>query len=680
MRVFLLGLFLFSLTLFAQDGVKTCKILSKINAIIQEEHYKPKPIDDSLSVYVFDALLDELDPNRNLFTKNEYQKLCKHRLELDNYIQQNDCSFMTDFVSIYQNGLERKKRILEKIQKDTFDYTTKDTVKFSKTNFPFDLEETDLEKVWKKRIRYDILEDISKLSANLDSITPHFVTLEKSTKFKILDTNLCKVNSILNSPKGLEYEIQNSFLNIFCTYFDPHTNYFSVDAKSSFMSSLSTSTLSLGLNLTLNDKEEIIIEEIVPAGPADKTGKFEKEDIILKVSNKKGDEYSVSCASLEKIGELLFSDSNTEIELTIQKKNGNIIPILLKKQVMKATSNAVFSYIAEKETKIGYINIPSFYSDFDGFTVQGCADDVAKEILKLQKDTIKGLVIDLQNNGGGSMDEAIKLVGMFIDYGPISVLVDNKNKLNTLKDPNRGSFYNGPIVLLINGNSASASEFYSAAMQDYNRAIVIGSKSMGKASMQTILPLDENNQQDFVKLTVEKFYRITGDSNQIKGIIPDIPIPVLFDSIMTRELSLKNALKHDSIGVKNRFYSLPKNNFEKIIALSNARVKESPLFNNIKLVNSEINAIYQNQKKPTRIIFKDVFNDVHEFDALWKKVKKIAKTESSCTITNNSYDLEKLKFDTYEQDINAFRIKTVRMNPYLEEAIAILNDYNNLKK
>jgi carboxyl-terminal processing protease len=235
-------------------------------------------------------------------------------------------------------------------------------------------------------------------------------------------------------------------------------------------------------------------------------------------------------------------------------------------------------------------------------------------------------------------------------------------------------------VLLINGNSASASEFYSAAMQDYNRAIVIGSKSMGKASMQTILPLDENNQQDFVKLTVEKFYRITGDSNQIKGIIPDIPIPVLFDSIMTRELSLKNALKHDSIGVKNRFYSLPKNNFEKIIALSNARVKESPLFNNIKLVNSEINAIYQNQKKPTRIIFKDVFNDVHEFDALWKKVKKIAKTESSCTITNNSYDLEKLKFDTYEQDINAFRIKTVRMNPYLEEAIAILNDYNNLKK
>jgi carboxyl-terminal processing protease len=446
------------------------------------------------------------------------------------------------------------------------------------------------------------------------------------------------------------------------------------------MSSLSTSTLSLGLNLTLNEKEEIIIEEIVPAGPADKTGKFEKDDIILKVSNKKGAEYSVSCASIEKVGELIFSDSNTEIELTIQKKNGNIIPIQLKKQVMKATTNAVFSFIAEKETKIGYINIPSFYSDFDGFTVQGCADDVAKEILKLQKDTIKGLVIDLQNNGGGSMDEAIKLVGMFIDYGPISVLVDNKNKLNTLKDPNRGSFYTGPVVLLINGNSASASEFYSAAMQDYNRAIVIGSKSMGKASMQTILPLDENNQQDFVKLTVEKFYRITGDSNQIKGIIPDVSIPILFDSIMTREISLKNALKYDSIGVKNRFNSLAKNNFEKIIALSDARVKQSPLFKEISIVNSEINAIYQNQKKPTRIIFKDVFNDVHEFDALWKKVKKIAETKSSCTITNNSYDLEKLKFDTYEQDINAYRIKNVRMNPYLEEAIAILNDYNNLKK
>lgn len=680
MKLFSLSLFLISFSLFSQNGDKTCEILSEINTLIQQEHYNPKPVDDSLSVYVFDTFMDQLDTNRNLFTQIEYQKLVQHRLQLDNYIAQKNCSFMNDFVSAYQLALKRKKKILDKIQKEAFDYNTNDTVKFSKKNFPFDLVEKDLERVWKKRLRYDILEEISKLSTNLDSLNIHFEKLEKSTKTKVFDTNLCKVSSLLSSKKGIEEDLKNSFLNIFCTYFDPHTNYFSPDAKSSFMSGLSTSNLSLGLNITFNEKEEIIVEDIVPGGPAAKSEKFEKEDVILKVSNKKGEEYLVSCASIEKIGELIYSDSNAEIELTIQKKNGNIQAVLLKKEVMKTNANSVFSYIVEKETRIGYINIPSFYSDFDGSTVQGCADDVAKEIVKLQKDNIKGLVIDLQDNGGGSMEEAIKLAGMFIDSGPISVLVNSKKKQDIIKDVNRGSAYNGPIIVLINGNSASASEFYSATMQDYNRAIIIGSKSLGKASMQTIIPLEKKKQQDFVKLTVEKFYRVTGESNQIKGIIPDILLPVLFDSITTREVSFKTALQQDTISTKANFNALANPNFEKIVALSNSRVKKSELFNEINIANTEINALYHHLKKPIRLTFKDVFNDLHEIDTLWEKVKKIAERESSCTILNNSYDIEKIKFDTFQQDINTYRIKNLKKNPYLEEAVAILKDYTTLNK
>nr|WP_315130662.1 S41 family peptidase [uncultured Flavobacterium sp.] len=680
MKLFSLSLFLISFSLFSQNGDKTCEILSKINILIQQEHYSPKPVDDSLSVYVFDTFMDQLDANRNLFTQIEYQKLAQHRLQLDNYIVKKNCSFMNDFVSAYQLALKRKKKILDKIQKEAFDYNTNDTVKFSKKNFPFDLAEKDLERVWKKRLRYDILEEISKLSTNLDSLNIHFEKLEKSTKTKVFDTNLCKVSSLLSSKKGIEEDLKNSFLNIFCTYFDPHTNYFSPDAKSSFMSGLSTSNLSLGLNITFNEKEEIIVDEIVPGGPAAKSEKFEKEDVILKVSNKKGEEYLVSCASIEKIGELIYSDSNAEIELTIQKKNGNIQAVLLKKEVMKTNANSVFSYIVERETRIGYINIPSFYSDFDGSTVQGCADDVAKEIVKLQKDNIKGLVIDLQNNGGGSIEEAIKLAGMFIDSGPISVLVNSKKKQDIIKDVNRNSAYNGPIIVLINGNSASASEFYSAAMQDYNRAIIIGSKSLGKASMQTIIPLDEKKQQDFVKLTVEKFYRVTGESNQIKGIIPDISLPVLFDSITTREVSFKTALQQDAISTKGKFNPLANPNFEKIVALSNLRVKKSEIFNEINIANSEINALYLHLKKPIRLTFKDVFNDFHEIDTLWEKVKKIAERESGCTILNNSEDIQKIQFDTFQQDINTYRIKNLKKNPYLEEAVAILKDYTTVNK
>jgi carboxyl-terminal processing protease len=679
MRKFLLVLFLTTFSLFGQNSAKTCELLSKISALIQHEHFHPKPVDDTLSVFVFDTFMDDLDGNRNLFTKIEYENLCKNRLLLDNYILQNDCSFMNDFVSVYQFALERKKKTLEKIQNEELDYAAKDTVKFSKKNFPFDLMATNIDKIWRKRIKYYILEDISKLSSNLDSLNQNFSKLEKISKVKIFDTQLCKVNSILDSKNGLGYDLQNDFLNIFCNYFDPHTNYFSLDAKSSFMSGLTTSGLSLGLNVSLNEKEEIVVEEIVPGGPAARAEKFEKDDVILKVSNKKGQDYTVSCASLEKIGELIYSDSNEEIEFTIQKKNGNILAVLLKKQVMKATANAVSSFIVEKEIKVGYINIPNFYSDFDGYSEQGCADDVAKEIIKLTQDNIQGLVIDLQDNGGGSMEEAIKLAGIFIDYGPVSVLVNSKKKQSVLKDYNRGSIYYGPIVILINGNSASASEFFAATMQDYNRAIIVGSKSLGKASMQTILPLDEN-KQDFVKLTVEKFYRITGDSNQIKGIIPDITLPILYDSIVPREISFKTALKYDVINSKARFTPFRKDYYPLIIDLSNARLKNNALFNEIILANKEINALYNDPKEPLLITFKEVFNDIHEIDSLWKKVKKIAKTETNCTISNNSYDSEKLQFDTFQQEINTYKIKDLKTSPYIEEAVAILNDINNYGK
>ncbi|TDD97064.1 carboxy terminal-processing peptidase [Flavobacterium cellulosilyticum] len=679
MKQFALFLFLTTYSLFGQNSAKTCEILTNITTLIQKEHYQPKPIDDSLSVYVFDMFLDDLDSNRNLFTKKEYDKLCKHRLLLDNYILEHDCTFINDFVATYQFALERKKKTLEKIQKVDFDYQTKDTVQFSKKNFPFDLLETDVEKRWVKRMKYDILEDISKISSNLDSLNQNFLKLEKTSKAKIFESNLCKVSGLLNSSKGIEYDLQNNFLNIFCTYFDPHTNYFSLDEKTNFMSSLSTTGYSLGLNVTLNDKEEILIADIVPGSPAAFSKKFEKGDVILKISNKKGEDFLVSCTSLEKLGELIYSDSNKEIELTIQKKNGTIISVLLKKQIMKTVANTVYSFIAEKETRIGYINIPSFYSDFEGIDGKGSAYDVVVELAKLKKDDIQGMVIDLQDNGGGSMVEAVKLAGLFIDFGPVSILVDNKKKQTVLKDYIHGIAYNGPIVVLTNGNSASASEFFAAALQDYNRAIVIGSTTLGKATMQSIIPLDKN-QQEFVKLTIEKFYRITGESNQIKGIKPDVSLPILFDSIIPRERSFKTALKYDEINSKTKFNPFPKAYFQKAVELSNLRTKNNTRFNEIIAINKEINTIYNSQKKMLIMTFENVFNDIHAIDSLWKKIKNNTTILTNCTIVNNSYDSEKIKSDAFQQEINSSKINELKTNPYLAEAITILNDFNVLNK
>ena len=665
--------------LFAQNSKNVCQTISKVNAIIQQNHFQPKPIDDSLSVFVFDHLMDELDAGRNLFSKTDYVSLCKHRFLLDDYISNEQCDFLDEFILTYKKALERKRTVFEKLQQTTFNYNSNDSIRFSRKKFPFDVESTHFEKVWNKRIRFDVLEEIAKISTNADSLKQNFNFIEKDIKKKIIDSNLCKINSLLDNPESLKEKIKNDFLNSFCLYFDPHSNYFSSDAKSNFMSSLSTNNLSLGIEVSLNDKEEIVIDEIIPGGSAAKNPKIEVGDIVTKVNNTNGAEYWVSCSSLETIGDLIFSDANKQIELTLRKKNGTTIAVLLKKKVVKTTRNEVYSFIVEKGTKVGYIKIPNFYSDFEHNSIKGCADDVAKEIVKLKKDHIEGLVIDLQNNGGGSMAEAIKLVGMFINVGPVSVLVNHNHDQNILKDYNRGAVYDGPLIILMNGYSASASEFFAGALQDYNRALIVGSTSLGKASMQAILPLEENNENDFLKLTIEKFYRISGDSHQIKGIVPDVFTPILFDSLIKRENSFASALPYDVIKTNTRFTVLPKMYTEKILNLSKARIEADDRFKEIKSINEQLNMRYNHPKKPIRVTFLDVFKETHETDELWEKVKKITTEENDFSISNNSYDIQKLAFDDTKMEINTFKMKDVKSNPYVNEALNIINDYKKTK-
>lgn len=681
MNKFSLFLLLFTLASNAQDNGKSCDVLLKINTLIQREHFNPKPVDDSLSVYVFETLMSELDTDKNIFLKSEYDYLAKHKLKFDDYLSNNDCSFFEDFAKTYKTALERSKSTIEKIQKEKLNYTTNDTVRFTKKEFPFYVKAEDVDKVYTKRLRFDILEDIAKTSKNYDSLKQNFTNLEKVSKQKIFEIALCKINKRLDSKDGIEKNIRDSFYNIFCTYFDPHTSYFSYDTKSSFLSELSTDNLSLGMYVSLNENDELIVQEIVPGGPAARSEIIEKGDQVLKVSPKKGEDFLVSCSSLETIGGIIFSDTHKQVTLSLRKKNGNQYDVTLQKKIMKAEDHAVYSYITSKNnTKIGYINIPSFYTDFVKNTVQGISDDVVKEILKLKKDNVEGLIIDLQNNGGGSMEEAIKLSGMFIDAGPISVLVNNKKEQKIIKDFNRGSVYNGPIVILVNGNSASASEFFASVMQDYNRAVIIGSTTLGKASMQQILPIEENNEQNFVKLTIEKFYRITGKSHQQTGVVPDVAIPTLYDGVISREKSFKTALKNDAISVKAKFTPYTRSAFENLLPISQKRVSENAYFNEVKSINEKINSIYNSQKAPILLNFESIFNDVHSIDGIFNDVKRLTETPIDFEISNTSYENEILKFDEFQKSINEFRIKELKTNPYVLEGINIIADYYATKK
>ncbi|MFV5701831.1 S41 family peptidase [Flavobacterium sp. XS2P12] len=676
MKKISLVLFLTTFSLFGQNDAKTCEILSKINALIQREHINPKPIDDSLSVFVFDSFIDQLDPSRTVFLKSEYDILSqKYRLNIDNLIKDKDCTFLTDISSVYKKDLLRNKNILEKIDKETIDYELKDTIRFYKKAFPIYLLDNQVEKVWRKKIRYEILDDIAQVSKNLDSIKTNFNTLAIHSKNTVIQNELCRINSNLQNESNLA----ESLYNHFCSYFDPHTAYFSDDSKSSFVASLSKEHLSLGLNVSLNEKSEIIVDELDPNGPAFLTGKIKKGDQIVSISNLK-ETLLVSCTSLESISNMILSEANKNIVLTLRRNSGKSFEVLVEKEVIKDEKNTVYSFVIQKEIKIGYIKIPSFYADFEGNSGKGCAQDVAKEVIKLQKDNIKGLVIDLVDNGGGSMEEAIKLAGMFIDDGPISVVIDNKKTKIIIDDPYKGMIYKDPIVILINGNSASASEFFASILQDYNRALLIGSTTLGKATMQTIVPLEENDNENFVKVTINKFFRITGKSHQSTGVSPNVVLPEIYETIFPKENNYPTAFKNDSITTFFKFRTYAKNNLiKKILENSRLRIVNDDYFNDIKSINIKIDALVNQPKKAIPLTIDMIFEEQNKVNDLWEEINSFDSGSINLNVYNSDLNKFLLAIHPSEKINNQFQLNALKTNHYLNEAITIIEDFNALK-
>jgi len=676
-KISLLLFLLTSTVFFGQNSAETCEILNKINALIQAEHLRPKPVDDSLSVFVFDNLINELDPSRNIFFKSEYDELAqKYRYNLDDLILKNDCSFLTDIKAKYVNGLIRTKKVLEKIQTIPIDYVKKDTIRFYKKSFAFYLKKEDLEKVWMKKLRYQILDDIAEMSENLDSVKTNFKSIEQTAKNQIVSNEICRFNSLIETNTKQEEKLYN----FFCTYFDPHTAYFSDDSKSSFVASLSKEHLSLGMTVNLNEKNEIIIDEIDPNGPAYQTGQIKKGDQIISISNQK-ETLQVSCASLESISSMILSENNKHITLTLKRNSGKSFDVYIEKQMMKDEENSVFSFIIGKDSKIGYVKIPSFYADLDGNSRKGCADDVAREVIKLQRDSIKGLVIDLIDNGGGSMEEAIKLAGMFVDYGPLSIVIDSKKEKSVINDPFKGVIYRGPIVVLVNSNTASASEFFSSIMQDYNRALLLGSTTLGKATMQTILPLDEEKNTDFLKITINKFYRITGKSHQYIGVKPDVVLPEFYEDVYQKESDFPTAIKNDSIEPFLKYKTYVKRNLiDKIAKNSSERLSDNYFFNNIKKINLKIDQLVNTPKAEIPLTLDAVFNQKKTLNALWTEINTFNDENNPLDVYNSSVNQFLLGAYPNDKTINQYQMDNLKTNPYLNEAVNIINEFNGNSK
>lgn len=656
----------------SQTDKNICSTLLKINTLIKEKHYKPKPIDDSLSVYVFNKFIDELDSDNSLFLSGEINSLKKYQYTIDDAILSGNCGFLNDIYKTYLHTIDRYQTNIATIKKEPPYYSSTEFILFSKKSFPYMKTEAELKTLYKKRILFDILKDITEISKNKDSLIANFNTIAPKSRVKIFENFECKTDGFRMSQK----DFNSKFINCYCSYFDPHTEYFSESEKSSFLSSVSADNLTFGLYLSVNEKNEVAVDDIIPGSSAYFTQKVEAGDVLVKIKSK-DEEYNVGCSSLDKIEEIIGSDEYKIADFTLKKKSGENYTINLIKKVMKDYQNNVYSYILEKDgKKTGYIKIPSFYATFENGKTN-VSDDVAKEIYKLQEDKIDGLIIDLENNGGGSMEEAIKLSGLFIDAGPVAILNDKNNKNEILKDVNRGAIYNGPMVVLINGFSASASEFFANAMQDYNRAIIVGTTSFGKATMQQIFPIDNSKEpNEFLKITLEKFYRITGKSNQYTGIKPDVEIPSIFEKQMPREDDEKTALKNDILTTNLKFKRI-ETDYSKTIEASKKRVLDNIEIKKISDLNIKINQLFDNNLPSIQLQFSKVFDEVTRINSIWKDIKVINETTYPITVDRTSLDIEYQQFDEYLKTSNVEKIKNIKSNSHIDEAVNIINDLKN---
>jgi carboxyl-terminal processing protease len=570
------------------------KLLSDIGNLLEEQHYSPKPINDAFSKMVFKKYLEELDGDKNLFLKSDIDSLKKYETTIDDEIHGAEIKFTPAVKIIYDRRVLAAMSIYKEILAKPFDFNIDENIIIDPDKFDYPVTEAEQKDRWRKKLKYLTLERYVDLTeqrdkSKVDSITKRTnEDIEKESREKVLKV----VDKVYNRYKtsNTDDELFNRFINVITNLMDPHSDYFPPVEKRAFDEMMSGRFFGIGAQLTEQDGV-IKIASILTGGPAWKSGELIANDIIAKVAQGKGDPVDISGYDITDAVKLIRGEKGTEVRLTIKKQDGTLkIITLIRDEIVQDESFARSAIVKNGNVKIGYIFLPDFYADFEKLNGARCSEDVAKEVVKLKAENVKGIVLDLRFNGGGSLYEVVQMVGMFIGHGPVVQVRDKEGKSSVLNDRNDSVIYNGPLAVMVNEGSASASEIFAAAIQDYKRGVIIGSTSTyGKGTVQKNVPLGKpldyfsgRTELGAVKLTFQKFYRINGGSTQLKGITPDIILPDVYDYMKIREKDNPSSLQWDEIPKST--YQIWQNNFDynNLIRRENENVNKNVAFNQIK--------------------------------------------------------------------------------------------------
>lgn len=662
------------------------KILTTLGAIIEQNHYKPKPFNDNFSQQIFTKFLAAVDPDKNIFLQSDVNSLKKYQNTIDDEIHGAPIQFVPAVDAIYAKRMQDVMAMYKDILAKPFDFTANEEITVDGAKLDFAATEADRKDRWRKKLkfltleRYTELTDLrDKLKARKDTVVTIKTNaeLEKEAREKVgktMDKNFDRLKLKFNDDERF-----NLFINTITSFEDPHSDYFPPVEKRSFDEQMSGKFYGIGASLKEEDGN-IKVASLLTGSPAWKNGQIQVGDVVTKVGQGKEEPVELTGLAVEDAVKIIRGNKGTEVRLSLRKQDGSLKVVSIIRDEIVQDEVYVRSAIINGKEKIGYIYLPDFYADYEKPDGHRCAQDVAKELIKLQAEGVDGVVMDLRNNGGGYLPEVVEMVGLFIPEGPVVQVKDREGRPTVLRDSDKSVVYSGPLTVMINEFSASASEIFAAAIQDYGRGIIIGSSSSyGKGTVQRSIPFGRpldlftgRTEYGAIKLTLQKFYRVNGGSTQLKGVTPDIILPDEYEYLKFREKDNENAMPWDEIEKTNYTKWTTPYDLNAIKVKSEERIKNNANFNLI-----DKNAVWLSKQND-----KTYSLNLNKYKEEQKAIRTTVKQNDSLAKLTVELPVEGLKADVAKyNNVDKDKgeryknwLKNLKSDIYINEAANVLED------
>lgn len=696
-KFFVLGMFValalgFSFSGEEDDTSKKDKvILNLIYGVLNQSHFSPQTVNDDFSEKVFDHFIENIDYSKRYLLETDILSLSKHRKHLDDELRTAELDFFEEAYSVYNERFSEIKTYYQEILGKEFDFEKKESFETDDEKLEFASDKIELKERWRKYLKNRVLNRIEdKMEDQQNAIEKKdtsvtimsFEELEIEAREKELELHDDWYESLTELDRMDWVAV---YVNSITNVYDPHTQYFAPERKEDFEISMTGQLQGIGAQL-LQKGEYVTITKVITGSACWKQGDLEEGDKIIAVKQGDGseeEEVNLVGMSVRKAVKYIRGPKGTEVILTVQKMDGEKETIAIIRDVVEIGATFAKSLvIGEGDDKVGYIRLPKFYVNFYEDSNRDCAEDMRKEIEKLKAEDVKSIVLDLRNNGGGSLQGVIDIVGLFIKNGPVVQVKAPGKKPRVLRDTDNSVAYDGPLVVMVNQLSASASEIFAAAIQDYKRGIIIGSKStFGKGTVQNVFDMDRAlgaRDADLrpigaLKLTIQKYYRINGGTPQLKGVNPEIVVPDNYSYIKFGEREQDFALPYDEIETTK--YDVWENGTDKYasaVANSTKRIKNNEKFDLI-----DEYAKWLRDERENSIVslnFEEFREEREAFREKSKKYKGIRKTEEDLTLTGNSDDQKLWKENEEKRKESEQWFKSLKNDIYLSEAYSVALD------